>query len=112
MYYHARVERVSQWIKEALNNPGQKFYVETTRFQDIQTILGWDIPYFSILLSSLEPKQKTVSIFPLEEDNGNNLKQVTSDEYIFRNGEIEKIESLNKNYFRINQKSDAYKRLE
>lgn len=95
---------VDVWVKRAQMQPGTKFFVPFKEYRTKAHYIDWDIPYYSLLHSSLHHFPKQVTIYPLGE-NQTTTDSIGENLYWFRSGEVEDIQRLNKNYFRLSSES-------
>lgn len=105
--YTDKYNLVSSWVQKAQLQTGSKFYIFKKDYPDLQQMMDWDIPYYSLFISAMEKMPKQVTIFPIEE-HVIEVESIAPNEYWFRAGEKEKISSLNKQYFHLTDTAGAY----
>lgn len=99
--YTQKTARVMHWVQDAREKKSCKNYVFFEKYHDISTLIGWDISYASMIYSGFDRGQMQVSIVPLEDNNTKELDEIAPASYLFRYGETEKIQTLNKKYFKL-----------
>lgn len=94
-----------QWISaqsEKMNRSGIcKGLFPMNNQNEIYSYLGWDIPYTSMIYSSMTNPNSTVSIAPMHIADTSFFYNIKSLDYYFRLDEIEPIQQLNKKYFKL-----------
>ncbi len=106
----ARVHQMENLIHSARQRGGSKFIVSEANVDKGYTQLNWSYPLESLLLSSIEANDLTVTLVP-ESDfsfEGNNRKLLPSG-FLFRRWEIKDHSWLNSQYFHLDP--GAYKML-
>jgi hypothetical protein len=98
--YTAKTKRVHLWIAKARQQAGDKFTISASSYADINHLINWDIPFFSILLSAVDGG-KQVSITPMADNNMVLINQLQDHQYLYRNNEVGELGTLNKKYFLI-----------
>ena len=89
-----------QWVEQAQDMPGYKFYIPYENFKAHSQYVDWDMPYYSLLYSAMHGYPKQVTIFPTEEEP-NKLLETPEHAYWFRGGELENVSTLNSYYFQL-----------
>lgn len=110
--FQIRTQLVNEWIKTSQTLPGNKFYINQRNYPKASCYLGWDITYFSLLLSAEQGSKKQVSIINLEENPSTSLLQVGKNTFYFRPGEKMATGALNRNYFSLTASTFSYSKLE
>jgi hypothetical protein len=102
--YTAKTKRVQEWIAIARLQTGNKFTIKQARYNDIDGLIDWDIPFYTLLISGMDGG-KQVSIVPLVDNTESTIRQLLPNQYLYRFVAIEQIESLNKKYFILGNSS-------
>jgi len=98
----ARVRQMENLIESARQMGGSKFIVSPVNVEKGYTQLNWSYPMETILLSSIDGSDLTITIVP-EDDyfyEGNNTK-TGPQQFIFRKWEIKDHSWLNQDYFHL-----------
>lgn len=109
-FYTAKQAMVEAWIQKGQFQQDSKFYIFKSSYPELQQMMDWDIPYYSLMMSSMKHYAKQVTIFPIEEKISE-VNPIATDEYWFRAGEKEKISTLNKQYFQLGDTTRLYEEL-
>ncbi len=97
--FRGRVEEMKQNIALVRPMKGSKFVINDS---DLKYPANWSYPIETLLFSSYDRNQKTVTICTKEDyDFGQNKSVLKPTQYLFRRWEIYPVESLNKRYFRL-----------
>jgi hypothetical protein len=92
-----RTEEMKSLIEGARTRPGSKFIVSEN---NLKFAPNWSYPIETMLLSSYDSNQKTITICTDVDFNFNqNSTRLLPGNYLFRRWEIYNISTLNKNYF-------------
>lgn len=105
-----RVTIMQNIINKCQTIDGNKFYINSEKINSIEPIgTNWSYPIETLLISGINPNQKTVTICTDEDiNNDNNIEKLTSKDYLFTKRNIYNINSLNHRYFNFEQTKYLY----
>lgn len=91
---------VALWIKNAQSQSGTKFMVMWNDYHFKSGYVNWDMPFYTLLYSSMHRFEKQVTVYPLENEK-ETIEAIVNTQFWFRPGEVLPLEKLNKNYFKL-----------
>ena len=98
-FFSKRVEEIQHNISRTRSMIGSKFIIDE---RDLKYDANWSYPIETMLFSSYESNQNTVTICTDRDMNFHeNKSKLLPDQYLFRRWEIYDVETLNNKYFKL-----------
>ncbi|OFX42222.1 MAG: hypothetical protein A2046_03920 [Bacteroidetes bacterium GWA2_30_7] len=100
-----RVNVMQNIIQQCQTLKGNKFVISIEKIDAVENVgTNWSYPIESMLISSINPSQKAVTICTDEDINyEQNFNKLTPQNYMFRKWDIYNISTLNNKYFKFAQ---------
>ncbi len=97
--YSQRVVWIQQQTMRAMENNNCKALILVPENANISHYLGWDIPFTSMVYSSMQKGKRTFSIVPMHVGDSNFFYNIAESTYYFRLEEIMPMAELDNHYF-------------